>query len=129
MEAFRDRTIKIDMPYNIKLDDEIQIYEKDFNKEGGAGCTSPRTRSRWRRCGRCSRARRAQEGQSDADAEAQALQRQERAGLHRGRSRSCARKSPREGMQGISPRYVQDKISNALVSDQAQQENASTPSW
>jgi serine protein kinase len=33
MEAFRDRTIKIDMPYNIKLDDEIKIYEKDFNKE------------------------------------------------------------------------------------------------
>ena len=24
--------------------------------------------------------------------------------------------APREGMQGISPRYIQDKISNALVS-------------
>jgi serine protein kinase len=33
MEAFRDRTIKIDVPYNIKLNDEIRIYEKDFNKE------------------------------------------------------------------------------------------------
>jgi serine protein kinase len=33
MEAFRDRTIKIDVPYNIKLNDEIKIYEKDFNKE------------------------------------------------------------------------------------------------
>jgi serine protein kinase len=31
MEAFRDRTIKIDIPYNTKLDDEIKIYEKDFN--------------------------------------------------------------------------------------------------
>ncbi len=27
--------------------------------------------------------------------------------------------SSREGMEGVSPRYVQDKISNALVSDQA----------
>ena len=33
MEAFRDRTIKIDVPYNIRLTDEIKIYEKDFSKE------------------------------------------------------------------------------------------------
>ena len=33
MEAFRDRTIKIDVPYNIKLDDEIKIYLKDFGPE------------------------------------------------------------------------------------------------
>jgi serine protein kinase len=30
MEAFRDRTIKIDVPYNIRLDDEIKIYQKDL---------------------------------------------------------------------------------------------------
>ena len=28
MEAFRDRTIKIDIPYNIRLDDEIAIYNR-----------------------------------------------------------------------------------------------------
>ena len=33
MEAFRDRTIKIDIPYNIKISEEINIYKKDFNKE------------------------------------------------------------------------------------------------
>src|SRR5213079_3256647 len=33
MEAFRDRTIKIDIPYNIRLDDEIKIYQKDFGTE------------------------------------------------------------------------------------------------
>ncbi|MGB0717466.1 MAG: PrkA family serine protein kinase, partial [Phycisphaerae bacterium] len=33
MEAFRDRTIKIDVPYNTRLDDEVAIYEKDFNNE------------------------------------------------------------------------------------------------
>ncbi|MCH7592132.1 MAG: hypothetical protein IH989_05050 [Planctomycetes bacterium] len=31
MEAFRDRTVKIDIPYNTRVDDEIKIYEKDFN--------------------------------------------------------------------------------------------------
>ena len=33
MEALRDRTVKIDIPYVTKLDDEIKIYEKDYNKE------------------------------------------------------------------------------------------------
>ena len=33
MEALRDRTVKIDVPYVTRLDDEIKIYEKDFNAE------------------------------------------------------------------------------------------------
>src|SRR5687767_7427213 len=33
MEALRDRTIKIDIPYITRLTDEIRIYEKDFNHE------------------------------------------------------------------------------------------------
>ena len=33
MEAFRDRTIKIDVPYNIRLGDEVKIYLKDFGPE------------------------------------------------------------------------------------------------
>ncbi|MBP9707074.1 MAG: hypothetical protein KBD78_05475, partial [Oligoflexales bacterium] len=31
MEALRDRTVKIDVPYITRLDQEIKIYEKDFN--------------------------------------------------------------------------------------------------
>src|SRR3954466_10533723 len=31
MEALRDRTIKIDIPYITKLNEEIKIYEKDFS--------------------------------------------------------------------------------------------------
>ena len=37
------------------------------------------------------------------------------------------KESKREGMEGISPRYVQDKISNALVTTSAKER--STPSW
>ncbi len=33
MEALRDRTVKIDVPYVTRLKDEIKIYEKDFNTE------------------------------------------------------------------------------------------------
>ena len=38
------------------------------------------------------------------------------------------RKRPREGMEGISPRYIQDKISNALVND-SERTAASIRSW
>ena len=31
MEALRDRTVKIDVPYVTRLSDEIKIYEKDYN--------------------------------------------------------------------------------------------------
>ncbi|MCC7111713.1 MAG: serine protein kinase, partial [Deltaproteobacteria bacterium] len=32
MEALRDRTVKIDVPYITRLSEEIKIYEKDFGK-------------------------------------------------------------------------------------------------
>src|SRR5205807_6632043 len=31
MEALRDRTVKIDVPYVTRLSDEVRIYEKDYN--------------------------------------------------------------------------------------------------
>ena len=33
MEALRDRTVKIDVPYITRLDQEVRIYQKDFNAE------------------------------------------------------------------------------------------------
>ena len=53
MEALRDRTVKVDIPYITKLNEEIKIYEKDYNRPRSAASTSPRTRSRWPRCGPC----------------------------------------------------------------------------
>ncbi len=56
MEALRDRTIKIDIPYITKLSEEIRIYQKDFNGARCAASTSRRTRWKSPPCGRCSRA-------------------------------------------------------------------------
>jgi len=51
-------------------------------------------------------------------------------GLHRGRIKELKEEAPREGMQGISPRYIQDKISNALGEPSgATRERRSTRSW
>src|SRR5260370_31954750 len=37
MEALRDRTVKIDIPYITKLAEEQKIYEKDFNPQAIKG--------------------------------------------------------------------------------------------
>jgi serine protein kinase len=41
MEALRDRTVKIDIPYITKLDEEIKIYERDFNSAGSGQAHRP----------------------------------------------------------------------------------------
>jgi serine protein kinase len=128
MEAFRDRTIKIDIPYNVVLDDEVRIYEKDFNKERIRGIhIAPHTiemASMWAVLTRLEEPKRA------------GLTRVQKLKLYNGKSipgytedsvKELVEEARREGMQGISPRYIQDKISNSLVSDQAIQNKGINP--
>ncbi len=128
MEAFRDRTIKIDMPYNIRLSDEIKIYEKDFNKEKVRGIhLAPHTiemGAMWAVLTRLEEPKKA------------GLSLLQKLKLYDGKNipgftedsiKELREDAPREGMQGISPRYIQDKISNCLVSEQAQQERCINP--
>jgi len=128
MEAFRDRTIKIDIPYNIRLSDENKIYEKDFNKEHIKDIhIAPHTiemAAMWAVLTRLEEPKKA------------GLTLMQKLKLYDGKSipgftedsvKELTQESPREGMQGISPRYIQDKISNALVSQQAQQDKCINP--
>jgi serine protein kinase len=128
MEAFRDRTIKIDVPYNIRLSDEIKIYEKDFNKEKVRGIhIAPHTievAAMWAVLTRLEEPKKA------------GLSLLQKLKLYDGKNipgftedsiKELREEAPREGMQGISPRYIQDKVSNALVSDQAQIDRAINP--
>jgi serine protein kinase len=119
MEAFRDRTVKIDIPYITTLTDEIKIYEKDFNAQKVKGkFIAPHTiemAAMWAVLTRL---------EEPKNASLSLLQKLK---LYNGKSlpgftedniAELREAAPREGMHGISPRYVQDKISNALVSDQ-----------
>ncbi|MEM8756360.1 MAG: serine protein kinase [Planctomycetota bacterium] len=128
MEAFRDRTIKIDVPYNIRLDDEVRIYEKDFGPGKTRGMhIAPHTlevAAMWAVLTRLD------------DPKKAGLTRLQKLKLYNGKSiagftedsiKELKEESPREGMQGISPRYVQDKVSNALVSRQAIDEKMINP--
>ena len=52
MEALRDRTVKVDIPYITRYGYERRIYERD-SPRNAPGCTSPRTPWKRRRCGPC----------------------------------------------------------------------------
>jgi len=116
MEALRDRTVKIDVPYVTKLSDEIKIYEKDYNSERVKGKhIAPHTiemAAMWAVLTRLDEPKNAN------------LTLLQKLKLYNGQSlpgftedniKELQEEATKEGMRGISPRYVQDKISNALV--------------
>jgi serine protein kinase len=118
MEALRDRTIKIDIPYITKISEEIRIYEKDFNKERIRGKhIAPHTlevAAMWAVLTRLE------------DPKKHNLSLLQKLKLYDGKVlpgytqdtvKELRKETLREGLGGISPRYVQDKISNALVNE------------
>lgn len=116
MEALRDRTVKIDVPYVTRLSDEIKIYEKSFNNIRVRGKhIAPHTievAAMWAVLTRL---------EQPKHANLTLLQKMK---LYNGKTLpgftedniiELKREAVNEGMHGISPRYIQDKISNALV--------------
>ncbi|MEJ2263102.1 MAG: hypothetical protein P8X95_06630 [Anaerolineales bacterium] len=120
MEALRDRTIKIDIPYVTRFSDEVKIYERDFNERRVVGKhIAPHTlevAALWAVLTRLEEPKRA------------GLTLLQKLKLYDGRSLpgftedsvlELQAETKSEGMVGISPRYIQDKLSNVLVSDQS----------
>ncbi|MEK7433321.1 MAG: serine protein kinase [Cyanobacteriota bacterium] len=117
MEALRDRTIKIDIPYITKLKDEIRIYERDFSSKKIKKHIAPHTievAAMWAVLTRLEQPKKAN------------LTMLQKLKLYNGQSvtgytednvKELRKEAVREGLQGISARYIQDKISNALVSE------------
>ena len=117
MEALRDRTIKVDVPYITRSSQECRIYEKDFNQRKVSAHIAPHTVAM---AGLWAVLTRLEEPKN------QKLTLLQKAKLYDGRSipgftedhvKELRKTATREGLEGISPRYVQDKISNALVKD------------
>ncbi len=121
MEALRDRTVKIDVPYITKLSEEVKIYEKDYNSQKIRGKhIAPHTlemAAMWAVLTRLEEPKKHN------------LTLLQKLKLYNGKTlpnftedniKELRKEAAREGMEGISPRYVQDKISNALVSDKGE---------
>lgn len=122
MEALRDRTVKIDIPYITRWKDEINIYKRDFNSQKVRGISiAPHTvemAAMWAILTRLEKPKKAN------------LTRLQKLKLYNGKTlanytednvRELRKETQREGLEGISARYIQDKLSNALVA--AQQSN------
>ncbi|RMH43504.1 MAG: serine protein kinase [Deltaproteobacteria bacterium] len=120
MEALRDRTVKVDIPYITRWSEEVRIYKKDFNRERVRGKhIAPHTiemAALWAVLTRLE------------DPKKHNLSLLQKAKLYDGKTlpgftqdniKELRKEAEREGLDGISPRYIQDKISNALVSDKA----------
>jgi serine protein kinase len=117
MEAFRDRTIKIDIPYNLALRDETSIYRRQFERHQGPSVLAPHAlefAALWAVLTRL-----------EAPTQ-QNLSLVQKAQLYDGRPvqgfggehvEELRAAAQREGLVGISPRYVQDRIAAALVAE------------
>ncbi len=120
MEALRDRTVKVDVPYITRVSEEVKIYSKDYRKERVGKHVAPHTlgvAALWAVLTRLE------------DPKKQNLTLLQKAKLYDGKTlpgftqdniKELRKEANREGLEGISPRYIQDKISNALVSDRGE---------
>ncbi len=118
MEALRDRTLKVDIPYITRLDDEIKIYKKDYNPEKIRGKhIAPHTLEMASMWAVLTRLEDPKHVQLTLMQKLKLYNGKTLAGFTSDNIKELKREAKREGMFGISPRYIQDKISNALVSD------------
>ena len=116
MEALRDRTVKIDVPYLLRWSEELKVLEHHYSKDRIKQHIAPHTleiAALWSVLTRL---------QDDKDNKINLV---EKAKLYDGRAlpgwtedsvKEMRDKYPDEGMFGISCRYTQDKISNCLSS-------------
>ncbi|MDA3863246.1 MAG: serine protein kinase [Deltaproteobacteria bacterium] len=120
MEALRDRTIKVDIPYVTRIKEEEKIYKKSFNETRIKQHIAPHTlemAGMWAILTRLE------------DPKKHNLSLLQKLKLYDGKNipgftvdniKELRKETQREGMDGISPRYVQDKVSNVLVSGEGE---------
>lgn len=121
MEALRDRTVKIDIPYITRLDDEIKIYKKDYNPEKIRGKhIAPHTLEMAAMWAVLTRLEDPKHAQLTLMQKMKLYNGKTLAGFTQDNIKELQKEAKREGMFGISPRYIQDKVSNALVSDMSE---------
>ncbi len=120
MEALRDRTIKVDIPYITRLSAETQIYKKDYAQRRIKGKhVAPHTlemAAMWAVTTRLQESGKA----NNLLQKLKLYNGKMLPGYTEDSVKELRKEFPREGMEGISPRYIQDKISNALVSNKAE---------
>jgi serine protein kinase len=118
MEALRDRTIKIDIPYITKASEEVKIYKKEFGPERLRGKhVAPHTFEVAAMWAVLTRLEQPHKHQLSLLQKMKLYDGKTLPGFTQDNVKELRKEAQREGLDGISPRYVQDKISNVLVRD------------
>ena len=120
MEALRDRTLRIDVPYITTWKNESRIYAKDFNNDRVAKHIAPHTVEMAAMWAVLTRLEEPKQYKLTLMQKLRLYDGKSMPGFTEDNVKELRKSSEREGMEGISPRYVQDKISNALVADAEQ---------
>lgn len=118
MEALRDRTIRIDIPYLLRWDDEIKIYKHAYHPENVRQHIAPHTLEIAALYAVLTRLEEVKDG---------SVNKVEKAKLYNGQSlpewtedkikEMKESSSQDEGMKGVSARFIQNAISNVLVNE------------
>ena len=117
MEALRDRTIKIDVPYITRASEEVRIYKKDFNKDTVKAHIAPHTLEIAALWAVLTRLEEPQNHKLTLLQKAKLYDGKMIPGFTEDHVKELRKAARREALSGISPRFIQDKISNALVKD------------
>lgn len=115
MEALRDRTIKIDVPYITRASMETRIYEKDFNNKRVNKHIAPHTLEMAAMWAVLTRLEEPKKANLTLIQKLKLYDGKTLPGFTEDNIKELRKSAKREGLEGISPRYIQDKISNALV--------------
>jgi serine protein kinase len=117
MEALRDRTVKVDIPYITRVSEEVKIYAKDYVSQRVGKHVAPHTLYVAALWAVLTRLEEPKKHNLSLLQKAKLYDGKTLPGFTQDNIKELRKEAKREGMEGISPRYIQDKISNALVSD------------
>ncbi|GAB4297583.1 MAG: serine protein kinase [Myxococcota bacterium] len=118
MEALRDRTVKIDIPYITRWSEEIKIYKKDFNPQKIKNIhIAPHTLEVASMWAVITRLEPPKKHDLDILNKLKLYDGKMLSGYTEDTVIELRKETKHEAMEGISPRYIQDKISSALVSE------------
>jgi serine protein kinase len=120
MEALRDRTVKVDVPYITRVSEEVRIYSKDYTSERVGKHVAPHTLYVAALWAVLTRLEEPKKHNLSILQKAKLYDGKTLPGFTQDNIKELRKEALREGLEGISPRYVQDKISNALVSDKGE---------
>lgn len=119
MEALKDRTVRIDVPYNTNWKREVKIYEKDYTKRKVKRHIAPHTLEMAAMWAVLTRLEEPEKSDLSIVQKLKLYSGKIVQGYTEDHIKELRKNAKREGLDGISPRFVQDALTSSLVSDQS----------